>query len=144
MAVWARKDLLIEVAVLAAIEDDEIQAILERLQGGGDRGALVNRLVELTPTRVDLATRRTLVDLLGGQDAHEVPLVRAFAEGRDLGRDDAADQRTERERLGPACGARRERDLPLGDERPSASGRSCIDLEQDPSPCAGACDPRRG
>lgn len=134
MAVGARGDLLVEVPLLLAVEDDQVDAVLERPQGRPDRLALVDDLVELVPARVDLALRRAVLDLAGREDLDQGAPLLATAESRDLLGDDAGDQGPQRERLTAAGRVGRQRNLPAGDERAAAAGRSGVDREQRTGP----------
>ena len=89
MAVGAREDLLVEVPLLLAVEDHQVQAVLERPQRRPDRLALVDDLVELTAARVDLALRGAVLDLAGREDLDEGTPLLALAERANLLGDDA-------------------------------------------------------
>jgi len=72
--------LAVKVALLLAVENHEINAILERLKGRRDSLVRVYVLMQVASPAIDAAFDQRLLNLPFGQDAHEPALMLTLLE----------------------------------------------------------------
>lgn len=93
----------VEVALFLAVEDDEVEPVLETLQRDGDGGIRTDRARGRAAAHVDAAGGGAVLDLRIAEHADELPRALSTLERGDLGADDAADQLAQRQVIPPAA-----------------------------------------
>src|SRR5581483_5977843 len=124
MTIGAKMNLLIEIALLFAVENNEIEAVLKRLKGGRHRRVRVNFLTRGTTARIHAAARQAGINLAFSENADKLALLLALLEGLDLAEDNPGDQRAQSQRLRAAILGRRPRQLPIGRQGTPLAGRA--------------------
>jgi hypothetical protein len=91
-AIFFNEYLGVQAPLLLAIDDHQVQPILERLQRHADRLFDVHVLLQITATHVDLAARRPLGDLAGRERLDELAFFLTVLEGSDFAANDMSDE----------------------------------------------------